>query len=391
MSSERDQQIASVYHQTLKYDPQSRAPYLAEVCADDEALRKEVESLLEANEKLSDFLEKPAMDVAAESLAEEKTQPLPQRQFGRFRVLSLIGAGGMGEVYSAEDTRLHRPVALKLLPARFTSEPERVRRFEQEAMAASALNHPNIVTIYDIGETEAGSFIAMEFIEGQTLRALAKRSLAITELTQIGEQIAEALSVAHAAGIIHRDIKPENIMVRTDGYVKILDFGLARLNGAGKGSLISEYTHSGVMLGTVRYMSPEQARGEKVSSASDLFSFGIVLYELATGQHPFSAPSQLEFLNAIINQQVISPSNLNPDIPPNLEALILGLLEKDARLRPTAAETAAALAERISIGTNPVIAAATVPITRVIERHTVGRESERAILHSAVATVAGGR
>lgn len=393
MTPERYQQIEHLFHQALRHDPESRAQYLFEACAEDAELRLEVESLIDAHEKAKTFMAGLASELVPTIPPEDKTQPLPNRQFGRFKVNRLIGVGGMGEVYAAEDTRLHRPVALKLLPARFTADPDRVRRFEQEALAASALNHPNIVTIYDIGETKDGSFIAMEFIEGQTLRALAESPLSIQELTQISEQIAEALSVAHSAGIIHRDIKPDNIMVRTDGYVKVLDFGLARLSGGdfplapqsdGKSD-----THSGAIMGTIRYMSPEQARGEKVTAASDLFSFGIVLYELATGQHPFSAQSQLEFLNAIIGQQAIAPSNLNPEISQNLEALILGLLEKDARLRPTAAGAASALSEKNSGGVEPVIAAVTAPVK--IERRTVGRESERAALRSAVAAIATGR
>src|SRR5688572_20830751 len=208
----------------------------------------------------------------------------------------------MGEVYLAEDTRLKRKIAVKLLPLQFTRDEDRVRRFEHEARAASALNHPNIVTIYDMGEDEAGRYIAMEFVAGRTLRALAGERTAFESLLSWGAQIAQALAVAHAAGIVHRDIKPENIMVREDGYLKVLDFGLARLavahaDTSNAATLLG--TSPGTLLGTVHYMSPEQARGDTVTGATDLFALGTVLYELATGRHPLHGTSLLGLLQAI--------------------------------------------------------------------------------------------
>jgi predicted ATPase/predicted Ser/Thr protein kinase len=322
--------------------------------------------------------------------SEERTQILPQRQFGRYRVLSLLGAGGMGEVYSAEDTRLNRPVALKLLPARFLTDADRVRRFEQEALSASALNHPNIVTVYDVGETQEGRFIAMEMIRGRTLRKLAENPLSLPQLTSIGKQAAEALAVAHAAGITHRDIKPENIMVRDDGYVKVLDFGLARLsNQIGLNPGVN--TDPNVLVGTVRYMSPEQAQGKRVTQTTDLFSLGIVLYELATGRLPFTADTQLGFLHAIVVQPALPLTQFNPDIPARLDELILSMLEKNEHLRPSAADVAAALQETGSLGdwetgkSEPRLRAATP--TR---RSTVGREQERAALRAGFAQAEGG-
>ncbi len=255
----------------------------------------------------------------------------------------------MGEVWLAEDTRLKRKVALKLLPAELTADAERVRRFEQEAQAASALNHPNIITIYDIGEAEAGRFIVMEFVEGRTLRRLIGEDLTLDALAQLGGQMARALSVAHAVGITHRDIKPENIMLRHDGYVKILDFGLARLIPAtandSQADTIARQTRPGALLGTVAYMSPEQARGEAVSQASDIFALGIVLYEMATKRHPFKAETLVGYLHAITSQRPAPPTGLNSRIPLALEALILRMLDKDENRRPTADEVARRLQE----------------------------------------------
>src|SRR6185436_2951991 len=199
-------------------------------------------------------------------------------RLGPYEIVSALGAGGMGEVWRARDARLNREVAIKVLPASFATDPDRLQRFEQEARATSALNHPNIVTIHELGEVEAGRFIVMELVNGRTLRALIDEGISLEVLVQLGSQIAKALGAAHAAGITHRDIKPENIMVRNDGYVKVLDFGLARL---GLGAMDREaatlqYTQPGALVGSVRYMSPEQARSESVSHTSDIFSLGLI-------------------------------------------------------------------------------------------------------------------
>ncbi len=206
---------------------------------------------------------------------------LPHTNLSHYRIVSKIGAGGMGEVYLAADTRLDRQVALKLLPAEFTQDADRVRRFIQEAKAASALNHPNIITVHDIGESETGRFIVMELVTGRTLRAVIAEGNSAETLLSLGSQMAKALSAAHAAGITHRDIKPDNIMVRDDGYVKVLDFGLARLlptkTNDSEAATLAQQTMPGTLMGTVAYMSPEQARGEVVSHPSDIFALGIVL------------------------------------------------------------------------------------------------------------------
>lgn len=315
------------------------------------------------------------------------TNPLAHQQprsINQYRVISLLGKGGMGEVWLAEDTRLKRKVALKLLPPEFTNDADRLRRFEQEALAISALNHPNIITIHEIGESEAGRFIVMELVAGRTLRALAAESIALDSLLAWGSQLAKALQVAHAAGITHRDIKPDNIMVREDGYVKVLDFGLARLDASRDNFTDADAlarTKSGVLLGTVKYMSPEQARGERVTSATDIFALGILFYELATGTHPFNAATLLGTLQQITSAPPIAPSRLNPELPVALNDLILQMLAKQAEVRPAASEIEQALQAMERHGTTFKLSAASPP-TRAL-RHTVGREPERAELRAA--------
>ncbi|MCI0666323.1 MAG: protein kinase [Acidobacteria bacterium] len=270
------------------------------------------------------------------------------QKLSHYHILEKLGAGGMGEVYLAEDTKLGRKVAVKLLPAAFTTDQERVRRFEQEARAASALNHPNIITIHEIGEAEAGRFIVMEYVRGNTLRSIAGERPVLGSLAEFGRQIARALCVAHAAGIIHRDIKPENIMVREDGYVKVLDFGLARLAPQNILEIDSDNLMAstpGSLIGTALYMSPEQTRGERLGSASDIFALGVVFYELATGQHPFKGTSTFALLQAITSLQVPPPSRINPEISSPLDHLILQMLERDPQLRPTAENVERAFAE----------------------------------------------
>ena len=265
-----------------------------------------------------------------------------------YHTLEHLGGGGMGVVYKAQDTRLGRSVALKFLPQEFVRDPQRLERFQREARTASALNHPHICTIYDIDEYEGQPFLVMELIEGQTLRALAARRPSLPELVHLVGQVAKALAAAHAAGIVHRDIKPENIMVRDDGYAKVVDFGLARrmmIHGTLSEVTAGRCHRSGHRDGHGPLHVPRAGAAETAGSASDLFSLGIVLYELATGQHPFPADSQLGTLHAILSQSPLRPSLLNPEIPAPLEALILQMLEKEPRLRPTAAEVDAALAE----------------------------------------------
>src|SRR5436305_3828486 len=256
-----------------------------------------------------------------------------------YRVERLIGAGGMGEVYLAEDTALHRKAALKLLPARFTRDEERVKRFKREARAASALNHPNIITIYEIGEADSVHYIATEFIEGENLRQrIARGTLPLSEVIDAGVGVASALAAAHDAGIIHRDIKPENIMVRPDGYVKVLDFGLAKLMDE---AALKDSTTGGVM-GTLMYISPEQARGQLPDARSDLYSLGAVLYEMLTGRPPVTGDNFLEMAMSIASRRPDPPSSAVPGIPPELDRIVLKALEKEPSSRYASARQFAA-------------------------------------------------
>jgi adenylate cyclase len=308
--------------------------------------------------------------------------------FGHFRISALLGVGGMGEVYRARDEQLQRDVALKLFPACDVPSGT-VDRFLREAQAASALNHPNIVTIHEVGQTGLGRFIVMELVDGRSLRTLTGKPMPIETILQSGIQMARALAAAHAVGITHRDIKPENIMVRDDGYVKILDFGLARLSPVASSADTAEQTEvvteSGVVLGTTRYMSPEQVLGSPTDSPTDVFSLGLVLYELLTGRHPFAQESGLSLLHAIAYGPVLAPSYLNPEVPPPLDALVTRMLDKDLRLRPTAADVEHTLADLLGAGIR-----ATAP-SRPLSRHLVGRARERAQMAAAFTSAADGR
>ena len=258
----------------------------------------------------------------------------PGVRFGPYEILSALGAGGMGEVYRARDTKLDRDVALKLLPADVANDPDRLRRFELEARAASGLNHPAIVAIYDLGQVESQRYISMELVDGRTLRQILETEpMPPRRVLQVAAPIADGLAKAHEAGIVHRDLKPENLMVSHDGFAKILDFGLAKLagdaeSGAALQTRTNQGTRPGIAMGTIGYMSPEQASGGVADSRSDLFSFGLVLYEMLTGQRAFTRPTAVETLSAIIREDPPSVAELNPSVPAPVQWIVDRCLAK---------------------------------------------------------------
>ncbi len=338
MKTERWRQIDKLLDAALELPPDERESFLLEACGNDEDLHREVESLLKANENAGGFMESPAIEIAAKVVAQEKTladtSSFIGREIGQYKIERLLGSGGMGEVFLAHDAKLNRKVALKILPAQFVTDVERVRRFEREAHAVSALNHPNLITIYDIEQANGLHFIATEYVEGKTVRELIG-NIKMKDALSIATQTAEALNAAHNTGIIHRDIKPENIMLRPDGYVKVLDFGLAKLIEPTSQELNNSLsqTQKGVVMGTLSYMSPEQASGENVDNRSDIWSLGAVLYEMATGLSPFKRATRQETFNAILSEDPLSVTDSNPTLHTQLDHIINKALEKDRELR----------------------------------------------------------
>ena len=371
MDPEHWRRVKELYHAALKREEgQRRATFVEEACRGDPALRDEVQSLLAYDERGNGFLEASALDLAAQSLAQEKASsspPNPSRPgligqtVSHYHIIEILGGGGMGVVYKAEDTRLRRLVALKFLPEELERHPEALERLRREAQTASALNHPNICTIYDIDEADGQSFIAMELLEGETLRHMLAHDvgachgvpvpgpgvpLRIDTLLDLAISIADALDAAHAKAIIHRDIKPENIFITPRGQAKVLDFGIAKQLPSGRpapeGQSAIEVvpqksdaslTLSGRALGTASFMSPEQTRGEQLDARTDLFSLGAVLYEMATGRPAFPGETTALVCDAILNREPVSASVLNPQVPQRLDEIIHKALEKDPKLR----------------------------------------------------------
>ncbi|HKQ78890.1 MAG TPA: protein kinase, partial [Blastocatellia bacterium] len=314
-------------------------------CDGDDSLRHEVEALLAADGEAGSLIETPAYAVAAPLIVGSDAQSLTGRTIGHYQIISLLGKGGMGEVYRASDITLHREVAVKVLPSAFSADRDRLRRFEREARAASALNHPNIITIHEIGQTEQLHFIVTEYVEGQTLRQrLANERMKLNEALEAAIQIAAALQAAHEAGIIHRDIKPENVMLRHDSLVKVLDFGLAKLierkapAGDSQAPVVAELsTESGIVLGTASYMSPEQARGQEVDARTDIFSLGAALYEMVTGRRPFEGVNVIDVMGAILNREPAplkaQATNSVEAAPAELQRIVSKALRKDREER----------------------------------------------------------
>jgi serine/threonine-protein kinase len=342
ITPDRYHQAEKMFHEVLALAPDQRAAFLDSACAADTELRAEVESLLAAYEQVDQYLDEPLMKAVTRLLPESEAEQV--QAIGHYQILRMIGKGGMGEVWLAQDTKLDRYVAVKLLPARFTGDANLVRRFVQEAKAASSLNHPNILTIYEIGQQAGTHFIATEYVEGLTLRQkIRDAKLTLSESLSAVSQIASALATAHDAGIIHRDIKPENVMLRPDGLVKVLDFGLAKLTPTNDmvdsqaNTLQAGITTPGMILGTVRYMSPEQARGLPVDNRTDIFSLGVMLYELAAHKVPFGGDTPTDVIAAIIEREPPPLAGLIQDAPDSLELIVGKALSKnrDERYRTT--------------------------------------------------------
>jgi eukaryotic-like serine/threonine-protein kinase len=342
VTPEQWHRMKEVFEAALAYAPEERSAFLGQACAYDDFLRGEVSSLLSSYEQEKDFMETPAGALAAQSLEKEESAALLGQQIGHYQIIREIGRGGMGVVYLAEDINLsRRPVALKLLPTHLTTDPERLRRFEREARAASALNHPNILTIHEIEQGNGRHFIATEFIDGITLREQMRiQELKLSEALNIAAQIASALVAAHEAGIVHRDIKPENIMIRGDGYVKVLDFGLAKLTEHPTAAVNTEVvtrsivkTNPGVVMGTIDYMSPEQARGSPVDARTDIWSLGVVLYEMLAGRPPFEGETASDLIAEILKTEPPPVTYYAPEVPSELEQVTRKALQKDREAR----------------------------------------------------------
>jgi eukaryotic-like serine/threonine-protein kinase len=352
MTPARLERIEEIFCAALDQEPDKVAQFLDTACEGDELLRRKVESLLTSYQRSGDFIETPVVGPATKIIEKGQADLLVGQTFGHYKISKRIGTGGMGEVYLATDMTAGRKAALKLLPMRFTGDAERLKRFQQEAHAVVALNHPNILTVYEIGQDHSIHYIASELIEGETLRQrLTRGPMQVSEALDIASQVASALDAAHHAGVIHRDIKPDNIMLRPDGYVKVLDFGIAKLaesafadaTADGAGSMTLVETNLGSILGTTRYMSPEQASGAAVDKRTDIWSLGVVLYEMVTGDAPFTGDTPGKVMTSILEKEPPLLTGHVAHAPAELQQIISKTLRKDREERYRAHELLEAL------------------------------------------------
>src|SRR5438477_5369557 len=331
------QTIEEIFYAALDQEPDDVARFLETACEGDELLRRKVEALLASRQRVGSFIETSAVGIATRIIENEQADLLVGQTFGHYKISKRIGTGGMGEVYLATDMTAGRKAALKLLPMRFTGDAQRLKRFQQEAHAVVALNHPNILTVYEVGEDHSTHYIASEMIEGETLRQrLAHGRMELSEAVDVAIQVASALAAAHEAGIVHRDVNPGNIMLRRDGYVKVLDFGIAKLaeqeapaTMPKEEALLLVETNLGSILGTVPYMSPEQACGAPVDKRTDIWSLGVVLYEMVTGHAPFIGDTPREVMTSILEKEPRLVTSDNRQTPPELQQIISKALHKD--------------------------------------------------------------
>jgi serine/threonine protein kinase/Tfp pilus assembly protein PilF len=338
MVDEKWQKVREVFDSALRHKPEERREFIHQACGEDKLLLAEVESLLSSLDSAESFMETPAVAKVAGVIVAETKRLEPGKCIGHYEIIEQIGAGGMGEVYLAKDKKLDRQVAVKILNENFRGHESNLNRFIQEAKAASALNHPNILVIHEIGESEDVHYIVSEFVRGKTVREIfAEKPLKLSEVLDVSIQIANALCTAHEAHLVHRDIKPENIMIRPDGYVKILDFGLAKLVeqknkfvlGLEDEAAKLNQSAEGVILGTVNYMSPEQAKGERVNEGTDIFSLGVVIYEMIAGRTPFVSDSASETFANLINQEPLPLSHFAANVPDELQRIVSKMLRKN--------------------------------------------------------------
>ena len=331
MNPERWQKIKGLFAVALELETAKRENFLKNACGTDDELRREVEKMLARSEEANSFSEQPTISDAAEAVLEKNEKLAPGHRLSHYKIISQLGAGGMGEVYLAQDLKLNRQVALKVLPAEFCRDSRRLQRFVREARAASGLNHPNICTIYEINEECNPPFIAMEYIEGETLeKKIESKEFDLSATLGIALQIADALAEAHTNGIIHRDIKPANIIINRRGQVKILDFGLAKIIARESEAETQQHlSQAGMIFGTLAYMSPEQARGRRVDAGTDIWSLGVVLFEMITGHPPFAGETKSDILAAILRNEPPPLSYYTPNVPLNLEHIVKKTLGKE--------------------------------------------------------------